>query len=96
MTEQLPVIDLSGLESSDHIALHRIAREIGKACRTIGFFYVVNHGVADRSPPPSRNRRGFSPSRSPKSAALAIERWAATAAIPGCCMRRWTRPRAPT
>jgi isopenicillin N synthase-like dioxygenase len=46
MTEQLPVIDLSGLESSDHIALHRIAREIGKACRTIGFFYVVNHGVA--------------------------------------------------
>jgi isopenicillin N synthase-like dioxygenase len=46
MTEQLPVIDLSGLESDDHIALHRIAREIGKACRTIGFFYVVNHGVA--------------------------------------------------
>ena len=46
MTDELPVIDLSGLESSDHIALHRISREIGKACRTIGFFYVVNHGVA--------------------------------------------------
>ena len=46
MTQQLPVIDLSGLMSDDHIALHRISREIGKACRTIGFFYVVNHGIA--------------------------------------------------
>jgi isopenicillin N synthase-like dioxygenase len=46
MTDKLPVIDLSGLESDDHIALHRISREIGVACRTIGFFYVVNHGVA--------------------------------------------------
>ena len=49
MTDELPVIDLSGIESDDHIALHRISREIGKACRTIGFFYVINHGVAHDS-----------------------------------------------
>ncbi|MGO9759346.1 MAG: isopenicillin N synthase family dioxygenase [Roseiarcus sp.] len=45
MTDQLPVIDLSGLAAGDDAALRRIAREIGEACRNIGFFYVVNHGV---------------------------------------------------
>jgi isopenicillin N synthase-like dioxygenase len=46
MTRDLPVIDLSGLAEGDGEALRRIAREIGEACRGIGFFYVVNHGVA--------------------------------------------------
>ncbi len=46
MTDTLPVIDLEGLSSGDEAALNGIAREIGEACRSIGFFYVVNHGVA--------------------------------------------------
>jgi isopenicillin N synthase-like dioxygenase len=46
MTDKLPVIDLAGLASGDDLALRRIARDVGEACRTIGFFYVVNHGVA--------------------------------------------------
>ena len=46
MTDKLPVIDLTGLAEGDEAALRRIAREIGEACRRIGFFYVVNHGVA--------------------------------------------------
>ena len=45
MTDRLPVIDLTGLASGDEAALNGIAREIGEACRSIGFFYVVNHGV---------------------------------------------------
>jgi isopenicillin N synthase-like dioxygenase len=46
MTDQLPVIDLGGLAEGDEASLRRIARETGEACRTIGFFYVVNHGIA--------------------------------------------------
>jgi len=46
MTDSLPVIDLAGLSGHDEGAFERIAAEIGAACRTIGFFYVVNHGVA--------------------------------------------------
>ena len=46
MTDELPIIDLGGLAGGDETALRRIAREIGEACRTIGFFYAVNHGVA--------------------------------------------------
>jgi isopenicillin N synthase-like dioxygenase len=43
---RLPVIDLAGLAENDGAALARVAAEIGRACREIGFFYVVNHGVA--------------------------------------------------
>lgn len=46
MTDKLPVIDLAGLADGEEPALRRIAREIGGAWRRIGFFYVVNHGVA--------------------------------------------------
>ena len=46
MTDKLPTIDLTGLASGDEAALGRVAAEIGAACREIGFFYVVNHGVA--------------------------------------------------
>ena len=44
--DQLPVIDLVGLAENEGAALKRIAAEIGRACSEIGFFYVVNHGVA--------------------------------------------------
>jgi len=46
MTDKLPVIDLAGLADGEEATLRRVTREIGEACRTIGFFYVVNHGVA--------------------------------------------------
>jgi isopenicillin N synthase-like dioxygenase len=72
MTEQLPVIDLTGLKSDDRIALHRIARDIGKACRTIGFFYVVNHGVTSIAAAFEQSKRFFAEPTA-KKRALAIE-----------------------
>jgi isopenicillin N synthase-like dioxygenase len=36
----VPIVDL-GLDDS------RVAAEIGRACRNIGFFYVAHHGVPD-------------------------------------------------
>jgi isopenicillin N synthase-like dioxygenase len=44
MQETLPIIDLGS--SGAGASLTRIAEEVGAACREIGFFYVVNHGVA--------------------------------------------------
>ncbi len=41
----LDVIDLGGLRDSDPVAIERIAKNIGTACREVGFFYVRNHGV---------------------------------------------------
>jgi isopenicillin N synthase-like dioxygenase len=41
----LEVIDLAGLRDRDPVAIDRIAKNIGSACRDIGFFYVRNHGV---------------------------------------------------
>jgi len=72
MTEQLPVIDLTGLDSADRIALHRIARDIGKACRTIGFFYIVNHSVASIPAAFAQSARFFAQPLAAKQA-LAIE-----------------------
>ena len=44
----VPVIDLEGGPASSAEAQHRIARQIRDACRNIGFFYIVNHGVPDQ------------------------------------------------
>ena len=44
MTSALPVIDLSSCSDDDR-ALADVAASIGAACRDVGFFYVVNHGV---------------------------------------------------
>ena len=41
--DRLPLVDLAG--DSDGGSLSRIVAEVGAACREIGFFYVVNHGV---------------------------------------------------
>ena len=46
MTDDLPIIDMSGLLSeapADRIA---VAAALGRACRGTGFFYVTGHGVA--------------------------------------------------
>ncbi len=39
----IPLIDLAGLAAPGGRA--RIAAEIGRACRDVGFLYIVNHGV---------------------------------------------------
>ena len=44
MTKALPIIDLSSF-GDDERALNQVAGEIGAACRDVGFFYVVGHGV---------------------------------------------------
>jgi len=41
----LDVIDLGGLRDKGPVAVGRIAKKIGRACRDIGFFYVRNHGI---------------------------------------------------
>ena len=43
MREDIPVIDLAAVETDAGLA--RVASELGAACRDVGFFYVVNHGV---------------------------------------------------
>ena len=41
----IPVIDIGALRSGDAPALAKVADEIGRACREVGFLYVSNHGV---------------------------------------------------
>src|SRR6202046_335559 len=41
----LPIIDLGSSGGADGASLTRIAAAVGAACRDVGFFYVVNHGV---------------------------------------------------
>jgi isopenicillin N synthase-like dioxygenase len=44
--DAVPVIDLAPYLSGDAAARTGVVRQIGAACREIGFFYVINHGVA--------------------------------------------------
>jgi isopenicillin N synthase-like dioxygenase len=41
----VPIVDVSGLRSSDGAERARVAREIGTAARDVGFFYVSGSGV---------------------------------------------------
>jgi isopenicillin N synthase-like dioxygenase len=43
--ERIPVIDLGPFLDGAAAARRQVALEIGEACRNIGFFYIVNHGV---------------------------------------------------
>jgi isopenicillin N synthase-like dioxygenase len=54
----IPVIDISALRGSDRAAMEAAAAEIGRACETVGFFYIKNHGV-----PESLIRRTYELSR---------------------------------
>jgi isopenicillin N synthase-like dioxygenase len=45
MPDTLPIIDLASSDESDEASLTRIAADVGAACRDVGFFYAVNHGV---------------------------------------------------
>ena len=44
MRNGLPIIDLAAFRDGG-AALAELADRIGAACRDVGFFYVVNHGV---------------------------------------------------
>ena len=48
MPESIPVISLASFAENDAAAFSRAADAIGAACRNVGFFYVVNHGVPVR------------------------------------------------
>ncbi|MGI9595891.1 MAG: isopenicillin N synthase family dioxygenase [Acidimicrobiales bacterium] len=41
----IPVIDLTGFVDGDHAARSAIGRQVDLACREVGFFSVVGHGV---------------------------------------------------
>ena len=43
----LDIIDLTGLASGEQSVVRRVAGEIGRACRDVGFFYIRNHGVPE-------------------------------------------------
>ncbi len=43
--ESLPVVDLAPFLQGDAQQRRAVARQIGEACRNIGFFYIVGHGV---------------------------------------------------
>jgi isopenicillin N synthase-like dioxygenase len=43
----LPVIDVSGLRSTDTRRWHSVAQDLRHACLDKGFFYISNHGVSD-------------------------------------------------
>jgi isopenicillin N synthase-like dioxygenase len=42
---QIPVIDLAPFLHGTAAQRAAVARQIGEACRNIGFFYIINHGV---------------------------------------------------
>jgi len=44
--EEIPIIDVSALESGDGADLQRVADELCSAAQTVGFFYIENHGVS--------------------------------------------------
>ena len=43
--ERLPIIDFAPVADGDPDGLARVADAIHQACTTMGFFYIVNHGV---------------------------------------------------
>jgi isopenicillin N synthase-like dioxygenase len=46
--QSIPVIDIQPLIQGDRAEQQRVAAEIGKAAREVGFFQVVGHGLSDQ------------------------------------------------
>lgn len=71
--ESVPLVDIAALGSADAAQRARVAREIGAACRGIGFFAITGHGIA-----PARLADAFAAARevfalpAPAKQALAI------------------------
>jgi isopenicillin N synthase-like dioxygenase len=45
--DQIPVVDVSGLDSQEAARRREVAEQLGQACRSIGFLYVANHGISE-------------------------------------------------
>ncbi len=56
--QSLPIISVVGLRSDDRAERATVAAELGRACREVGFFYAVDHGIA-----PERIRGAFDDAR---------------------------------
>jgi isopenicillin N synthase-like dioxygenase len=46
-TRAIPIIDFSPAFGSSPDGLEAVAREVRRACETVGFFYLAGHGVSD-------------------------------------------------
>jgi isopenicillin N synthase-like dioxygenase len=46
MTPDIPLIDIAALSSPEEASRREVAARIGAACRDVGFFAIVGHGVA--------------------------------------------------
>ena len=42
---ELPIISVAGLMSDDPRQREAVAAQLGRACRDVGFFYVIDHGI---------------------------------------------------
>jgi isopenicillin N synthase-like dioxygenase len=80
--EEVPVIDFGPFLAGSAAERKRVALEIGRACRDIGFFYVVDHGV-----PLALIERVFAEAR--RFFALPPERKAEIAIEKSPCHRGW-------
>lgn len=45
--ESIPVVDVAGLFSNHPEDRRKVAENIGKACREVGFFYAENHDIPE-------------------------------------------------
>ena len=56
--DQIPLVDFGPFLQGGPAERKAVARQIGEACRNIGFFYLINHGV-----PPALTRQTFAEAR---------------------------------
>ena len=80
--EEVPLIDFGPFLSGSAAERKRVALEIGRACRDIGFFYITRHGV-----PQGLIDRVFAEAR--RFFALPAERKAEIAIEKSACHRGW-------
>jgi isopenicillin N synthase-like dioxygenase len=72
---EIPVVDIAPFLAGDAAARQRVARDIGAACRHIGFFYITGHGVPqDLVDRVFAEAKRFFAQSTDKKAQIAIER----------------------
>lgn len=45
--DDIPIIDVSGLRASEPEPRWVVAAALGRACREVGFFYIIGHGIPE-------------------------------------------------